>query len=97
MGRVVGYLMLGWLLAAAAGVYGQADTAFVQRRDWLTGQREMFPDWLLETPSEGRFVCCFGSGTQTGSGPRTGPADGCFSVRAEAGGEGRGGVRLFQQ
>lgn len=56
MGRAVGYLMLGWLLAAAAGVYGQADTAFVQRRDWLTGQREMLPDWLLEAPSEGRFI-----------------------------------------
>ena len=56
MGRVARYLVLGWLLAAAAEVYGQEDTAFVQRRDWLTGQREILPDWLLEAPSEERFI-----------------------------------------
>lgn len=56
MGRAVRYLVLGWLSLVMAEAYGQSDTAFVQRRDWLPGQREMFPDWLLETPSEGRFI-----------------------------------------
>lgn len=47
---------LACLLLAAGGIYGQADTAFVQPRDWLTGQREELPGWLTETVAEERFI-----------------------------------------
>ncbi len=50
--------MLGlvWMLLSVSDVSAQEDTAFVQRRSWLTGQREMLPNWLLETPWEERFI-----------------------------------------
>lgn len=58
MRKLIRYLVLGvaCMLVFAGSLYGQGDTAFVQRRDWMSGQREVFPDWLLEAPSEERFI-----------------------------------------
>lgn len=58
-GRLVcGWQIVGlvWLLLVAGEIYGQGDTAFVQPRDWLTGQREELPGWLTEMVAEERFI-----------------------------------------
>ncbi len=58
MRKLIRYPVLGlvWMLLSVCGVSAQEDTAFVRRRDWLAGQREMLPDWLLEASSEERFI-----------------------------------------
>lgn len=55
-GSVYSVFGLVWVLLSASDLYAQRDTAFVQRRDWLVGQREILPGWLLETPPGERFI-----------------------------------------
>lgn len=51
-----GLLWLMWMFSVIVGVYGQSDSVFTLKRDWLVGQREQLPGWLVGSFEEGRII-----------------------------------------